>query len=167
MAAVSIAEQASGVVVFGEKESSEGAVGRVFAEELIHRTQEMVGLLLGDGAEAAQIGLQVGHQERGGDSFAGDVGDDEAEAALAEVEEVVIVAADLASLNADARVFESGERRQGLREQTRLHVLGDFEFVRGAAFGFLLATMVRRCASMAWVSSSKLTSEKELPSISR
>src|SRR5260370_227158 len=61
MAAVGVAEQARRVVVFGEEKSSEGAVGSVFAEELIHGTQEMVGQLLGDGAEAAQIGLQVGH----------------------------------------------------------------------------------------------------------
>src|SRR6266436_7084053 len=138
MAAADVAEEASGIIVFGEEKSSEGAVGSVFAEELVHGTQKMIGLLLGNGAEAAKIGLQVGHQERGGDSFAGDVCDDEAEAVLAEVEEVVIVAADLASLDADAAVFESGERREGLREQTRLHVLGDFEFVGGAAFGFLL-----------------------------
>src|SRR5712692_10895408 len=94
----------------------------------------MVGLLLGHGAEAAQ----VGQQERGGDPFAGDVCDDEAEATFAEVEEVVIVAADLTSLDADAGVFESSEGREGLREQPGLHVLGDFEFVRGAALGFLL-----------------------------
>src|SRR5713226_8579704 len=102
MAAIGVAEQTSRVVVFGEEKSSEGTVGSVFAESLIHGTQEMVGLLLGDGAEAAQIGLQVGHQERGGDPFAGDVCDDEAEATFAEVEEVVIVAADLTSLDADA-----------------------------------------------------------------
>src|ERR1700730_10901941 len=61
MAAVGVAEQASGVIVFGEEKRGVGAVGCVFAEELVYRAQEMVGLQLGDGAEAAQIGLQVGH----------------------------------------------------------------------------------------------------------
>jgi len=61
MATVGVAEQARRVVVFGEKKSSEGTVGSVFAEELIYGTQQMVGLLLGDGAETAEICLQVGH----------------------------------------------------------------------------------------------------------
>ena len=61
MAAVGIAQEASGIIVFGEEKSSEGPVGRVFAEELIHGAQKMVGLLLGNGAEAAEICLQVGH----------------------------------------------------------------------------------------------------------
>src|ERR1700674_874463 len=116
MATVGVAEQAYGVVIFGEEKRGEGAVGGVFAEELIHGAQDMIGLLPGDGAETAKIGLQVGHQERGGDAFAGDVGDDEGEGTLTEVEEVIIVAANLASLDADAAVFESGERREGLRE---------------------------------------------------
>ena len=116
MAAVGVAEQANGVIVFGEEKRGVGAVGCVFAEELVYGAQQTVGRLLGNGAEAPQIGLQVGHQERGGDSFAGDVCYDEANAALAEIEEIVIVTADLAGLDADARVFESSERRQGLRE---------------------------------------------------
>src|SRR5216684_3113553 len=107
----------------------------------------MVGLLLGHGAEAAQIGLQVGHQERGGDPFAGDVCDDEAEATFAEVEEVVIVVADLTSLDCTCLAISSSCA------------------ARRSASCFSATT--RRCASMAWVSSSKLTSEKELPSISR
>jgi hypothetical protein len=126
MAAVGVTEEASGVIVFGEEKSGEGAVSGVFAEELIHGAQEMVGLVLGDGTKATQIRLQVGHQERGSDSFAGDVGDDQAEAVLTEVEEVVVIAADLASLDTDAAVVESGERRESLREQPGLHVLGDF-----------------------------------------
>ena len=57
---------------------------------------------------------------------------------MAEIEKVVIIAADLAGLDADAGVFESGERRESLREEAGLDVLGDFEFVGGAALGFLL-----------------------------
>ncbi len=98
----------------------------------------MIGLLLSDGAEAAQVGLQVGHQERGGDAFAGDVCNHKAETILAEVEKVVIIATDLAGLDADTGVFQSVERRQSLREEAGLDVFGDFEFVSGAALGFLL-----------------------------
>ena len=111
MAAVGVMQEARRVVIFGEEQRGVGAVGGVFAEELVHGAQEMIGLLVGDGGEAAQIGLQVGHQERGGDSFAGNVRDYEAETILTEIEEIVVVAADLAGLDADARVFESAEWR--------------------------------------------------------
>src|SRR5438034_3448621 len=41
---------------------------------------EALWLIQSDGALAAEIGLQIGHQESSGDSFSGDVADDEAEA---------------------------------------------------------------------------------------
>lgn len=138
VAAIGKAKDARGVIVFSEEERGVGAVGGVFAEELIDRAQQLIGLVPGNGAETAQVGLQVGHQERGGDAFAGDVGDHKAETVLAEVEKVVVIAADLAGLNADAGVFQSGERRQSLREEAGLDVLGDFEFVGGATLGSLL-----------------------------
>src|SRR5260370_27419154 len=102
MAAVGVMQEARGVIIFGEEQRGVGAVGGVFAEELVHGAQEMSGLLVGDGAEAAQIGLQVGHQESGGNSFAGNGRDDEAEAVLAEVEEIGIKAARFAALCAEA-----------------------------------------------------------------
>jgi len=116
MAAVGVAQKAGGVIIFGEEKSGEGSVGGVFAEELVDGAQEMVGLLVGHGAEAAQIGLQVGHQKGSGNAFPGNVRDDKTETILAEIEEVVVVAADLAGLDADAGVFQSGERRKCLRE---------------------------------------------------
>jgi hypothetical protein len=108
VAAIGEAKDARGVVVFGEEERGVGAVRGVFAEELIDGAEQMIGLVPGDGAEAAQVGLQVSHQERGGDAFAGNVGYDEAETVLAEIEEVIVIAADLAGLDADAGVIESG-----------------------------------------------------------
>src|SRR6266852_3294796 len=137
MAAIGVAQAAGGVVVFGEEKRGKGAVGRVVAEKLIHGAQEALQLIKSDGALAAQIGLQVGHQESGGDSFPGDVADDEAEALLAEIEEVVVIAADFAGLDADAGVFEGLERRLGLREEAGLDLFGDFDFLGGAAFGLL------------------------------
>jgi hypothetical protein len=35
--------------------------------------QEALGMIQGHGALAAQVRLQVGHEERAGDAFAGDV----------------------------------------------------------------------------------------------
>src|SRR6266849_9823207 len=75
MAAVGVSQLAGSVVIFGEEKSSEGAIGGVFPKEPVDGTQEMIRLMLRDGAEAAQIGLQVGHQESGGDAFSGDVAD--------------------------------------------------------------------------------------------
>src|SRR6266550_6931870 len=106
MAAIGVTQAAGGVVVFGEKEGGERAVGSVVAEELVHGTQQALGLIESDGALAAQIGLEIGHQESGGDSFSGNVPDDEAEPLLAEIQEVVIIATDFAGLHAKARIFE-------------------------------------------------------------
>jgi hypothetical protein len=80
MAAVGVAQTARGIVIFGEKKSSEGTVGGVLAKELIHGTQKTLRLIDRDGALATQIGLQIGHQEGGGDPFPGNVPNDKAEA---------------------------------------------------------------------------------------
>ena len=137
MAAIGVAQAARGVVKFGKEKGGERAVRSVVTEELVHRAHQTLQLVEGDGALAAHIGLQIGHQEGGSDSLSGDVPDDEAEALLAEIEEVVIVATDFAGLDADAGVFQGFERRLGLREKTGLDLLGDFDFLGGAAFGFL------------------------------
>src|SRR5439155_12329162 len=84
-------------------------------EKLVHRAQEALRLIKSKGALATQIGLQIGHQESGGDAFSGDIADDEAEAAAAKIEEVVVVTADFASLDAKARVLKRFERRLSLR----------------------------------------------------
>src|SRR5712692_4761650 len=135
MAAIRVAQAAGGVVVFREEERGERAVGRIFAEEPIHRAHQALRLIERDGALAAQIGLQVGHQESGGDSFSRDVADHEAEALLAKIQEVVIITTDFASLNAQARIFKRFERRQCLREKPGLDLFGNFEFLCSAAFG--------------------------------
>ena len=117
VATVGVAEAARGVIVFGEEESGEGAVWRVFAEELIDGTKEAVRVVSMNGALAAEIGLEVGHEERGGDALAGDVANDKTEASVAEAEEVVIITADLAGLMTDAGVIEGSEFRKSLREK--------------------------------------------------
>ncbi len=91
-------------------------------------------------ALAAQIGLRVGHEKSGGDSFAGNVADDEAQllagTVFPEVEKVEIVSSDLAGRKAYAGVFERPGLGMDLREQAGLDLLGDFQFLGGAAFGF-------------------------------
>jgi hypothetical protein len=136
MAAIGVAQAARGVVVFGEEEGGESAVGSVVAKELVHGTQEALGLVEGDGALAAQIGLKIGHQESGGDAFPGDVADDETDTLAAEIQEVIIIATDFASLDAQASIFEGFEWRLRLGEEPGLDLFGNFDFLRGAAFGF-------------------------------
>src|SRR5579859_7918487 len=104
MAAVDVAQAAGRDVVIGEEERGEGAVGRVLREKLIDGLQETLGVVERDGALAAEIGLQIGHEEGGGDAFAGNVGDDQAEAVGAEVEEIIIVTADGACGEAAATI---------------------------------------------------------------
>ena len=136
MAAVGVTKTAGGVVVFGEEKRGEGGVSGVVAEELIHRAQEAIGLIERDAALAAEIGLKIGHEQGGGDAFAGNVADDEAEAFSSELQKVVVITADVAGREAVTRKFQSGDRWQRLREETRLDLFGDFEFLGGAAFGF-------------------------------
>src|SRR5262249_28068069 len=60
------------------------------------------------------------------------------EALITEGEEVVVVAADVTSLDADAGVVEGFELGEGLGEETGLNLLGDLEFLGGAAIGLNL-----------------------------
>src|SRR5260370_28802903 len=136
MAAIRIAQAAGGVIVFGEEESGKGAVGSVVAEELVDGAKEALGLVEGDGALAAQIGLKIGHQESGGDTFPGDVADDETDTLAAEIQEVVIITTNFASLDAQAGIFEGFEWRLRLGGEPGLDLFGNFDFLRGAAFGF-------------------------------
>jgi hypothetical protein len=138
MAAVDVAEAAGGNVVVGEEKGGEGAVGRVLRKELVDDAKNIFQAIVRDGTLAAEIGLKIGHEESGGDAFAGNVADDEAEAVGAEIEEVVIIAAYGARGITMAGLVERLDRRTGLREKTALDFVGDFEFLGGAAFKFEL-----------------------------
>ncbi len=125
-------------VVIGEEEGGEGAVGSVLGEELIDGPEEALGLVDGDRALAAEIGLQIGHEKRGGDALAGNVTDDQAETVGAEIKKVIIVASDGACREAVTRVVEPADRRVNLRKKAALDFVSDFKFLCGAAFGFEL-----------------------------
>ncbi len=136
MAAIYVAEAACGDVVVGEEEGGEGAVGRVLREELVDDAKNIFQAIVRDGALAAEIGLQVGHEERGGDAFAGNVADNQAEALGAEVEKVVVVAAYGARGITVTGIVERVDRGADLGEKTALNFVGDFKFLGGAAFEF-------------------------------
>jgi hypothetical protein len=136
MATVDVAEAAGGDVVVGEEEGGEGAVGRVLRKKLIDDAKNIFEAIVRDGALAAEIGLQIGHEQRRGDAFAGNVSNDEAEAVGAEVEKVVIIAADGARGITVTGIVERVDRRTDLREKTALNFVGDFQFLGSAAFEF-------------------------------
>jgi len=136
VSAIGVAQAARGVVVFGEQERRVGAVDGVLEKQAVHRAQQTARMIAGDSTLAAKIGLQVGHQQSGGDAFAGDVADDQAKPVLAEIEEVEIISSNFAGGMAQAGVFEGFGLGMDLWEQARLHLLGDFHFLGSAAIGF-------------------------------
>ena len=136
MPAVGVAQAAGLVVVFRIEKCGVGGFGRVLEEQSIDRAQEALGFVDGHGALAAQVGLKVGHEQRGSDAFTGDVADDEAEAIATERQEIVIITADVARLLAASCVVERSKGRQFLREEPGLHVLCDFQFLGEAALRF-------------------------------
>src|SRR5437016_5779221 len=83
MPAIRVAQAAHAVVIFGEEKCGEGAVRRILTKQPVHRAQEALRLIERDGALAAEIRLQIGHQESGGDSFSRDVADHQTEPLLA------------------------------------------------------------------------------------
>ncbi len=80
----------------------------------------------------AEIRLKISHQKCSRHSFTCNIADDHAEAISTKVEEVVVIATNLASLDARTRVFDCSNRWKSLREEPRLHLLGNFEFLRRA-----------------------------------
>src|SRR5260370_35466213 len=103
MAAIRIAQAAGGVIVFGEEESGKGAVGSVVAEELVDGAKEALGLVEGDGALAAQIGLKIGHQGSGGGTLPGDGADYETEPAAGANQETAIIPTNFCDLERQSR----------------------------------------------------------------
>jgi hypothetical protein len=124
------------IVIFSEEKCGVVAVGSIFIKQLIHRPQELARLLCGDRALAAQVGLQIGHQQSARDSLTCDIANDEAKPVLAQIQKIVIVSPHLPRLKTRARVFQSASCRHSLRKEPRLHLPCDFQFVRGATFRF-------------------------------
>ena len=139
MAAVGVTEKPGAMVELGEEERGVGVGIGVLVKKPVDQMEHLVRMLDGIDALAAEIGLDVGHQQGGGDSLPRDVAGNEGNAFGAEVEEIVIIAADGTGLHANPGVVQSRDGRQALGEKTSLDLLRDFEFLGGAALGFLLS----------------------------
>jgi hypothetical protein len=101
------------VVIFGKEESSVGALGRILVEKSVYGLQEAPWLIQRERREwavpvgcgqVAQVRLQISHQESSSGSLSRDVADDQCEPASAEIKKVVVVAANVASLEAHTGV---------------------------------------------------------------
>ena len=100
MSAIYITQAPRSVVVLGKEQGGVGVFGRILVKQAIGQLQEALWLIQCDGGLAAQIRLQVGHQERSRDSFSCNIADHQPKPLLAEIEEIVVIAAHLASLDA-------------------------------------------------------------------
>ena len=80
---------------------------------------------------AAEGRLQIRGEQRGRDAFSRDVGQQHAQAAGAEVEKIVVIAADFARRQASSAVGDGFERLRVLREQALLDMPRDFELAAG------------------------------------
>src|SRR5262249_28240572 len=114
------------------------AIRRIFTKKLVYRPQEASWLIQSDCALAAQVRLQVRHQESSADAFTRNIGDDESKPVPAQIQEIVIVAADFVRGNANPGVFECFELRESLGKESSLHPFRNFQFLGGAAFGLQL-----------------------------
>src|SRR5579862_247813 len=136
MSAIDIAHVSRAVVIFREEERGISVVGGILVEQLIHGLQQLPRIIPHDRALAAQVRLEIGHEQSTSNSLPSDVAEHQADSILAEIEEVVIISSDLSSLDADACVIQGFERRKVLGKESRLHLHGNLKLVSGAALGF-------------------------------
>src|SRR5262249_35303717 len=118
MTAVCIAQASQAVVVLSEKESGKGAVGGILVKKPMYRQQKALGLTQDNGniraagisrRLTAKMGLQTRHQQSSSNSFSHNVAYHQSKLVPAELKEVVKIPANLASLDADRRIFQGGK----------------------------------------------------------
>src|SRR4029077_11505514 len=136
MAAINVAQSPRRLVVIGKQKRGVGTVASVVIEQAVHRPEQHFGLIEGQRRLAPQAGLQIRHQQSGGDPLAGNIADDQPQPLWPEIQEIEIIPSNLARLQADTRVLYRFQLRLNLRKQPRLHLPRYFEFLGGAAFGF-------------------------------
>ena len=90
---------------------SVGALICILVKYLVYRSQQLSRLIQRHLTLNPEIRLKICHQKRGGYSFAGNVANYKPETPSAKVQEIEVIAANLASLDARTRVFECSDRR--------------------------------------------------------
>src|SRR4029077_12268447 len=116
---VGVPQIARGAVVHGNEERGEAVVTGV-AHQMFVQTRDQLrsaqSFAAGNEHLAAQRRLQTGHQQRGGNSFSGNVGNRDGQVRWSELDEIVVVAADFARRFADGFKFRPRNVRQDSRE---------------------------------------------------
>ena len=133
MPAIGVSQAPARIIVFGEKQGGVRAIACVSTEDFVYRPQQIAERRPQQLTMDPKVSLEIRHQQRGGDAFAGNVARDEPETPVANVKEIEVVAADRAGLATGASVVKRDDRREGLGKQPRLDLLCDIEFLRGAA----------------------------------
>src|SRR4029078_3820523 len=93
MSAVCVAQAPGLVVELRIEKRRVSVVGGALVKEPVHRLQKVLRLVDRGRALTPQVGLKVGHQQRGRHALAYDVADDQSETVPPEVEEVVVIGA--------------------------------------------------------------------------
>src|SRR5579863_607556 len=93
MTAVRVAQLARMIVVFSEEEGGVVTLSGIPVKRLMHGSQEPLRLLPRRRALAAQIRLEIGHQQSGRHALVDDIANHQPKPSIAQIKEVVVVAA--------------------------------------------------------------------------
>src|SRR5262249_19763573 len=102
----------------------------------IHGLKETLRLFASQHKLTAKVRLQICHKQRGCDSLARDIADEQSDLLLSKSKEIVVVTSDMAGLDTGAGVIERPERRKGLREKPCLHLFCNLQFLGQAPLRF-------------------------------
>src|SRR6516162_8294502 len=82
------------------------------------------------------MSLEISHQQSGGNAFPHDVAYSQAELVPAKLKKIVKIPANVASLDANSRIFQGRKSGPLLREKSGLYLPGKFQLLARAVLGF-------------------------------
>src|SRR5271157_3383947 len=123
MSAIRVSQSPRRVVVLGIEERCVGVVASVVIEQAVHGPEQCLRLIEGQRRLAPQAGLQIRHQQSGGDSLARNIANDQRQPLRPEIQEIEVVPSYLSRLQADTCVLHGFQLRLNLRKQPCLHFL--------------------------------------------
>src|SRR6516225_3985106 len=136
MSTIGVAQLSCRVVVVGKEKRRVGTVAGVVVEDAVYRSEQYLRPIEGQGRLASQAGLQIRHQQSGGDPLAGDIADDQRQPLRPEIQKVEIIPPNLPCLQAHTCILDGFQLRLNLGKQPGLDLLRYFKFLGCAAFGF-------------------------------
>src|SRR5580698_8553469 len=111
VSAVRVAQLAAGVVIVRKKQSRiAGCVGAL-VKQVVYGSEHPRQIVNRHRVLTAQVGLEIGHQQRSGKSFARDICKHQAQSLRGQLEKIVIIPTYLPRLNATPHELKCAERR--------------------------------------------------------